>query len=179
MDASTVAALASLAVALVAVIALAAPVYLRLGRLEGKVESGSELVRSNREMADLQFEEARDRTNAQHQEARDRTNAQHQELRKWFTNQYADITRTQQLPTRRNCGSGSPISMLNYVNATTPNMRNCGSGSPISMLNFADGQQLTNIRNSWEWQQLPTCGIQGMGERSIQGVARAKRGQAF
>ena len=61
MDAPTIAALSSLAVALVAVISLAAPVYLRLGRLEAEVKAG-------RERADAQHAESRERTDAQHAE---------------------------------------------------------------------------------------------------------------
>ena len=40
MDAPTIAALASLAVALVAFVGLAAPVFMRLGRLEAEVKAG-------------------------------------------------------------------------------------------------------------------------------------------
>lgn len=54
MDAPTIAALSSLAVALVAVLALAAPVYLRLGRLESEIKAG-------RDRADLQHEASKER----------------------------------------------------------------------------------------------------------------------
>ena len=50
MDAPTIAALASLAVALVAFVGLAAPVFMRLGRLEAEVKAG-------RERADAQHAE--------------------------------------------------------------------------------------------------------------------------
>ncbi len=61
MDAPTIAALASLAVALVAFVGLAAPVYLRLGKLEGEVKAG-------RERSDEQYREARERSDSQHAE---------------------------------------------------------------------------------------------------------------
>lgn len=61
MDAPTIAASASLAVALVAFAGLAAPVYLRLGKLEGEVKAG-------RERSDEQYREARERSDAQHAE---------------------------------------------------------------------------------------------------------------
>ena len=61
MDAPTIAALASLAVALVAFVGLAAPVFMRLGRLEADVKAG-------RERADAQHAEARERADAQHAE---------------------------------------------------------------------------------------------------------------
>ena len=61
MDAPTIAALASLAVALVAFVGLAAPVYLRLGKLEGEVKAG-------RERSDEQYREARERSDVQHAE---------------------------------------------------------------------------------------------------------------
>lgn len=61
MDAPTIAALASLAVALVAFVGLAAPVYLRLGKLEGEVKAG-------RERSDEQCREARERSDVQHAE---------------------------------------------------------------------------------------------------------------
>ncbi len=50
MDAPTIAALAALAAALIAVVGLAAPVYLRLGHLEAEVKAG-------RERADAQHAE--------------------------------------------------------------------------------------------------------------------------
>lgn len=61
MDAPTIAALASLAVALVAFVGLAAPAYLRLGKLEGEVKAG-------RERSDEQYREARERSDVQHAE---------------------------------------------------------------------------------------------------------------
>ena len=73
MDAPTIAAFSSLAVAFVAILALAAPVYLRLGRLEAEVKAG-------RERADAQYTEARERSDAQYRELRERSDAQHAEL---------------------------------------------------------------------------------------------------
>ena len=67
------AALASLAVALVALIGLAGPIYLRLGRLEGEVKAG-------RERSDDQYRELRERMDAQYRELRERSDAQHAEL---------------------------------------------------------------------------------------------------
>ena len=61
MDAPTIAAFASVAVALVAVLGLVGPVYLRLGRLEGEVKAG-------RERSDDQFRQAREQSDAQHAE---------------------------------------------------------------------------------------------------------------
>ena len=61
MDAPTIAAFASVAVALVAVLGLVGPVYLRLGRLEAEVKAG-------RERSDDQYRESRDRSDAQHAE---------------------------------------------------------------------------------------------------------------
>lgn len=61
MDAPTIAASASLAVALVAFAGLAARVYLRLGKLEGEVKAG-------RERSDKQYREAQERSDAQHAE---------------------------------------------------------------------------------------------------------------
>ena len=71
MDAPTIAALA---IAVIAVISLAAPVYLRLGRLEAEVKAG-------RERADAQHAESRERTDAQHAESRERADVQHTESR--------------------------------------------------------------------------------------------------
>ena len=76
MDAPTIAALASLAVALVAFVGLAAPVYLRLGRLEAEVKAG-------RERADAQYGESRERADAQYAESRERADAQLREMREW------------------------------------------------------------------------------------------------
>ncbi len=61
MDAPTIAALAALAAALIAVVGLAAPVYLRLGHLEAEVKAG-------RERADAQHADLRERADAQHAE---------------------------------------------------------------------------------------------------------------
>ena len=72
MDAPTIAALASLAVALVAFVGLAAPVYLRLGRLEGEVKAG-------RERADYQHSQAREHTDALFAQAREHADTQHTE----------------------------------------------------------------------------------------------------
>ena len=72
MDAPTIAALASLAVALVAFVGLAAPVYLRLGKLEGEVKAG-------RERSDEQYREARERSDEQFRESCERSDAQHAE----------------------------------------------------------------------------------------------------
>ena len=66
MDAPTIAAFASVAVVLVAVLGLVGPVYLRLGRLEGEVKAG-------RERSDEQFREARERSDEQFREARERS----------------------------------------------------------------------------------------------------------
>ena len=73
MDAPTIAAFASVAVALVAVLGLVGPVYLRLGRLEGEVKAG-------RERSDDQFREARERSDNQLRETRERSDAQHAEV---------------------------------------------------------------------------------------------------
>ena len=79
MDAPTIAAFASAAVALFALLGLVGPVYLRLGKVEGE-------VKANRERSDEQFREARERSDAQHQELlerqreqRERSDAQHAE----------------------------------------------------------------------------------------------------
>ena len=83
MDAPTIAAFASLAVALVAVLTLAAPVYLRLGRLEAEVKAGRE--RSDvqyaelRERSDRQYAELRERSDRQYAESLERADAQHAE----------------------------------------------------------------------------------------------------
>ena len=61
MDAPTIAAFASAAVALFALLGLVGPVYLRLGRVEGE-------VKANRERSDEQFREARERSDVQHAE---------------------------------------------------------------------------------------------------------------
>ncbi len=73
MDVPTIAAFSSLVVALVAVPTLAAPVYLRLGRLEVEVKAG-------RERADAQYQEARERSDTQYKDLRERADAQHAEV---------------------------------------------------------------------------------------------------
>ena len=62
MDAPTIAAFASAAVALFALLGLVGPVYLRLGKVEGE-------VKANRERSDEQFREARERSDVQFREA--------------------------------------------------------------------------------------------------------------
>ena len=74
MDAPTIAAFPSVAVALVAVLGLVGPVYLRLGRLEAEVKAG-------RERADAQYTEGRERADAQYWEGRERADAQYREGR--------------------------------------------------------------------------------------------------
>ena len=83
MDAPTIAALASLAVALVAFVGLAAPVYLRLDKLEGEVKAG-------RERSDEQYREARERSDEQFRESRERSDAQYQQLRDWAEAQFRE-----------------------------------------------------------------------------------------
>ena len=61
MDAPTIAAFASAAVALFALLGLVGPVYLRLGRVEGE-------VKATRERSDDQFGWARERSDVQHAE---------------------------------------------------------------------------------------------------------------
>ena len=72
MDAPTIAALASLAVALFAFIGLAAPFYLRLGRLEAE-------VKAVRERADDQHAQAREHTDTLFAQAREHADVQHAE----------------------------------------------------------------------------------------------------
>ncbi len=96
MDAPMIAAFASLFMALIAVIALASPVYLRLGRLEGEITASRERSdaqyaeakersdaqhRELREWAEIQFRESRERSDAQYRELRERSEAQYRELR--------------------------------------------------------------------------------------------------
>lgn len=101
MDAPTIAAFASLFMALVAVIALASPVYLRLGRLEGEVTA-------TRERSGAQYAEAKERSDAQYREllerhrelkewaegefreSRERSEAQYRELREWAEGQFRE-----------------------------------------------------------------------------------------
>ncbi len=83
MDAPTIAALAALAAALIAVVGLAAPVYLRLGHLEAEVKAG-------RERADAQHADLRERADAQHADLRERADAQHADLRERADAQHAE-----------------------------------------------------------------------------------------
>ncbi len=83
MDAPTIAAFASVSVALVTVLGLVGPVYLRLGHLEGEVKAG-------RERSDDRYRELRERTEAQHAEARERTEDRYRELREWAEGQFRE-----------------------------------------------------------------------------------------
>ena len=83
MDAPTIAALASVAVALATVLGLVGPVYLRLGRLEGEVKAG-------RERSDEQYRESRERSDAQHRELRDWAEGQFRESRERSDAQHAE-----------------------------------------------------------------------------------------
>ena len=84
MDGPTIAALASVAVALVAVPGLVGPVYMRVGRLEAEVRAGrersNEQFREVRERSDEQFREVRERTDEQFAQAQQRSDAQHAEV---------------------------------------------------------------------------------------------------
>ena len=95
MDVPTIAAFSSLVVALVAVLTLAAPVYLRLGRLEVEVKAGRERADAQyqgaREWSDTQYQEARERSDTQYQEARERSDTQYQDLRERADAQYQDL----------------------------------------------------------------------------------------
>ena len=95
MDAPTIAAFASVAVALVAVLGLVGPVYLRLGRLEGEVKAGRERsddqFREARERSDDQFREARERSDDQFREARERSDNQLREARERSDAQHAEV----------------------------------------------------------------------------------------
>ena len=94
MDAPTIAALASVAVALVTVLGLVGPVYLRLGRLEGDVKAGrersDEQYRESRERSDAQYRELRDWAEGQFRESRERTDAQFREARERADAQHAE-----------------------------------------------------------------------------------------
>ena len=83
MDAPTIAAFASVAVALVAVLGLVGPVYLRLGHLEGEVKAG-------RERSDTQFRESRERSDSQYRELREWSDSQYRELRDWAEAQFRE-----------------------------------------------------------------------------------------
>ena len=84
MDDSMVTTFATLVAVLVAVIALPAPIYLRLGRLEGEIvatrERPNEQFREARERSDEQFRVAQERSEAQYKELREHSDAQHREL---------------------------------------------------------------------------------------------------
>ena len=84
MDAPTIAAFASVAVALAALLGLVGPVYLRLGRLEGEVKAG-------RERSDEQFREARERSDTHYAELRERTDLQFAQLRERSDSQHAEV----------------------------------------------------------------------------------------
>ncbi len=84
MDAPTIAAFASVAVALISVLGLVGPVYLRLGRLEAEMKSG-------RERSDDQYRETRERTDDQYRELRERTDDQYRELRERIDDQYREL----------------------------------------------------------------------------------------
>ena len=84
MDAPIIAAFASVAVAMAAVLGLVGPVYLRLGRLEAEVKSG-------RERTDDQYKEISERTDAQFKDSRERTDAQFKEMREWAESQFAQL----------------------------------------------------------------------------------------
>ena len=94
MDAPTIAALASLAVALVAFVGLAAPVYLRLGRLEGEVKAGKERAdyqhSQAREHTDVLFAQAREHTDAMFAQAREHTDALFAQARERADTQHAE-----------------------------------------------------------------------------------------
>ena len=84
MDAPTIAAFASVAVALIAVLGLVGPVYLRLGKLEGEVKAGRERADDQygqaREHTDALFAQAREHTDALFAQARERADVQHAEV---------------------------------------------------------------------------------------------------
>ena len=94
MDAPTIAALASVSVALATVLGLVGPVYLRLGRLEGEVKAGrersDEQYREARERSDEQYREARERSEERYRELRERSDAQFRELRDWAEAQFRE-----------------------------------------------------------------------------------------
>ena len=83
MDAPTIAALASLAVAWIAILGLVGPVYLRQGRVEGE-------IKATRERSDDQFGWARERSDGQFKQVRERSDAHHRELRDWAEAQFKE-----------------------------------------------------------------------------------------
>ena len=84
MDTTTIAALASAAAILVAVLGLVGPVYLRLGRLEGE-------VKAVRERSDEQFREARERSDTQYQQLREHIEDRFREYRERSDAQHAEV----------------------------------------------------------------------------------------
>ena len=83
MDAPTIAAFASAAVAWVAILGLVGPVYLRLGKVEGE-------VKANRERSDEQFRESRQRSEEQYRELRTWAEAEFREAREHSDAQHAE-----------------------------------------------------------------------------------------
>ncbi len=83
MDAPTIAAFASVAVAFVTILGLVAPVYLRQGRVEGE-------IKATRERSDDQFKWARERSEELYREARERSEEQYRELRDWAEVQFKE-----------------------------------------------------------------------------------------
>ena len=95
MDAPTIAALASVAVALATVLGLVGPVYLRLGRLEGEVKATRERSDDQfgwaRERSDAQYKELREITEERYRELRERSDAQYKELREITEERYREL----------------------------------------------------------------------------------------
>ena len=83
MDAPTIAALASVAVAWIAILGLVGPVYLRQGRVEGE-------IKATRERSDEQYREARERSEERFRELRERSDAQYRELKDWAEAQFRE-----------------------------------------------------------------------------------------
>ena len=101
MDAPTIAALASVAVAWIAILGLVGPVYLRQGRVEGELKITREEVKLTRERSDEQFGWARERSDEQYRElrswaetqfreSRERSDEQYRELRAWTEAQFRE-----------------------------------------------------------------------------------------
>ena len=94
MDAPTIAALASVAVAWVAILGLVGPIYLRQGRVEGEIKATRERSDDQfgwaRERSDAQYRELREWAEGQFREARERSDAQHRELRDWAEAQFRE-----------------------------------------------------------------------------------------
>ena len=86
MDATTIVAFASLAVAWVAILGLVGPIYLRQGHVEGE-------VKATRERSDDQFGWARERSGAQYKELRERTDDQFRQARERSDAQHAETLR--------------------------------------------------------------------------------------